>query len=377
MTSHYSSTPLSGTRIQVKRIRIASNSCPKCEKVINDGNECIECGVCELIFCMECTNVSEALRQALKDDKSSNFKWTCNACKQNFPCMSGLNQKLRSIEDKTDSRLGILEAQVENLKLDMAAKITEEVQAMRQDINTDIIKEIKTSLQSDIRVELKEIEEQKQRAMNLILFNLQECPNQNKNERKKFDEDIFTEICQFIEVREVDIKVAFRLGNPGPHKSRPLKIILNNKKHRKDILDNAHKLKNVPPTSRVAKCIISKDLTVRQREENKKRRDERKKNNDRTKTEQAYNDQTVIQSKEKQQLSTKSQRFTTTAIIENVNQDMDISFANFLSQPILPGNGHRSCSTPMHIHSDLGEETITGGLYTGTNDPPPDITKKS
>jgi hypothetical protein len=51
---------------------------------------------------------------------------------------------------------------------------------------------------------------------------------------------------------------------------------MNNKKHRKDIIENAPKLTLLPQTSRLAKRIIAKDLTIRQREENKKRREEKK-----------------------------------------------------------------------------------------------------
>jgi hypothetical protein len=40
---------------------------------------------------------------------------------------------------------------------------------------------------------------------------------------------------------------------------------MNNKKHRKDIIENAPKLKLLPQTSRLAKYIIVKDLTIGQK----------------------------------------------------------------------------------------------------------------
>ena len=75
--------------------------------------------------------------------------------------------------------------------------------------------EIKSSLQNNIRTELKEIEDQNQRALNLKFFNVPESKSENSLKRKKFDNDIFTELCNAIEVVEADIKVAFRLGNPN------------------------------------------------------------------------------------------------------------------------------------------------------------------
>ena len=96
--------------------------------------------------------------------------------------------------------------------------------------------------------------------------------------KEKKDNDIFTELCNAIEVVEADVKVAFRLGNPKKETNRPLKLVMNNKKHTKHIIENALKLKLLPQTSRLAKCIIVKDLTVRQREEHKKKREEKKQN---------------------------------------------------------------------------------------------------
>jgi hypothetical protein len=48
------------------------------------------------------------------------------------------------------------------------------------------------------------------------------------------------------------------------------KIVFNNKKHRKDILDNAYNMKNIPVSNKLSKVIIAKDLTIQQRDQNKK-----------------------------------------------------------------------------------------------------------
>jgi hypothetical protein len=39
-------------------------------------------------------------------------------------------------------------------------------------------------------------------------------------------------------------------------KPRPLKIVFNNKKHRKDILDNAYNMKNIPVSNKLSKVIF-------------------------------------------------------------------------------------------------------------------------
>jgi negative regulator of genetic competence, sporulation and motility len=142
---------------------------------------------------------------------------------------------------------------------------------------------------------------------------------------------------------------------------------MNNKKHRKDIIENAPRLKLLPQTSRLAKCIIVKVLTIRQSEENKKRREENKQNGKKkpTRDDQAYNDETVYHIR-------KSTNKITTAIatVENVQDNMEFSLANYQWQPLLTNiiryqRHDDQENEPMSMLTnieDFGEETIIGGL---------------
>ena len=109
MATPFCSTPLVKNK-NAKRARVGSNTCPKCETSITDNQSHIACSVCELSYCIDCTNISPRLAEALKEDTSHNFKWTCNGCKQNFPCMTSLSQQLKSIEETTNIRITNVEA---------------------------------------------------------------------------------------------------------------------------------------------------------------------------------------------------------------------------------------------------------------------------
>ena len=93
-----SSTP------KTKRAQIPSDSCPLCERLLGDGTESLCCSICELVFCISCTNISHALPTVLKDEDSDNFKWTCNNCKRTFRSMSNISERIKSIEEKTENR---------------------------------------------------------------------------------------------------------------------------------------------------------------------------------------------------------------------------------------------------------------------------------
>jgi hypothetical protein len=244
-----------------------------CDNIVEEDRKGLTCSICELNYCIDCTCISKTLLVALKEDMSDNFKWTCNGCKQNCPSLTSTTAQLKSIEDTTTNRLSIIEDKINEMQHGMSDQIKEEVGVIKPKI--EIKDEIRATLQEDVRREIREIEDQKIRALNLIVFNLTESEDVSSSIRKDQDLKRFYELCSTIKVQEPDIKLLFRLGNPTPKRNRPLKIIFNNKKQRKDILDNASKIKNILAKNCLSMCIIAKDLTVQQRDQNKKRRAEK------------------------------------------------------------------------------------------------------
>lgn len=382
MAAHLAaSTPLrlNKTAYTNKRQRMGSNSCPKCDIMLDDQTDCMPCCVCELNYCIKCTSISEILLAALKEDTTQNFKWTCNGCKQNFPCMTGLTQKLKTIETNTQDKFLKIEERLTCIDQEIGLRVKKEVNSIKSSLVDDVRLQIQSTLQDDVRTEMYEIEEQKRRALNLIIFNLPESTSINSQERKNHDNEHFIDLCKQIGVHELDIAASFRLGNPSTGKIRPLKIVLNNKKHRKNILDNVSNIKMLTnPT--IEKCIIVKDLTVRQREINKKRRDEKKR--DSTKKgkgeNQAYHEQTICL-----QEDLKNQA-TGVATIENVNigntnNDL-LSFSQYRSQPLLAqtrlhhyealvNNSMDMITADLSLSQNVGDDTVIGGINTNHDSP--------
>ena len=105
---------------------------------------------------------------------SDNFKWTCNGCKQNFPSLTSMTAQLKSIENTTINRLSIIEDKMNEMQHGMSDKIKEEVGEIKPKIVDEIKDEIRATLQEVVRREIREIEDQKIRAFNLIVFNLPE-----------------------------------------------------------------------------------------------------------------------------------------------------------------------------------------------------------
>ena len=131
-------------------------------------------------------------------------------------------------EVKTEIKSSLQDEVKTEIKSSLQDEVKTEIKSSLQD---EVKTEIKSSLQDEVRKELYEIEDQRQRALNLIVFNLPECQSRISSERKKYDNAKYMELYKVIGVDEPDLKVAFRLGNPKEGVVRPLKVVMNNKKH--------------------------------------------------------------------------------------------------------------------------------------------------
>ncbi|MES9884666.1 MAG: hypothetical protein ABW185_27800 [Sedimenticola sp.] len=228
------------------------------------------CSVCDLIFCFECTHISEDLHAALIANPETNFKWTCNACKQNFPSMNNIKTSFQLLDSKNEARMTSLEEKIDNIQINVASKVKEQVTDMKKEVVQEITEQIMGKLSNEVRMEVKELEEQKIRIMNIMVFNMPESNKITRETKKEDDCEKFLSICTNIGVVNIEIKQAFRIGVVKEGACRPLKVIFDNKKTRKDILDNAKHIRQSAVPS-LKKVIFAKDMTWRQRESNRAR----------------------------------------------------------------------------------------------------------
>ena len=80
---------------------------------------------------------------------------------------------------KTHNRISIHEQKMDDIHVDIGEKVKEKVSTLKTGLVNDVKAEIKSSLHNNIRTELKEIEDQKQRALNLIIVNVPESKSEN------------------------------------------------------------------------------------------------------------------------------------------------------------------------------------------------------
>ena len=117
-----------------------------------------------------------------------------------------------SPDRKNDLRLTSLENKIDNLDGTINNKISEGIRDMKSMVINEVTEEIKENLSMDVSNEVREIDSQKARAMNLIVFNLPEPESVNSDDRKTDNVGMFISICEAIGVEVDEIQSAFRLS---------------------------------------------------------------------------------------------------------------------------------------------------------------------
>lgn len=237
--------------------------CQKCDNIVSDK---IMCTGCKLYYCLKCASVSRSLYACIKNGELENFHWTCPCCKSMFPSLDNIASVLQDIQSKQDARLSGLEDRMTRIEQKAQGEIKSSVSNMKE----EILESVKQGIDIMVDTRNKELEERKRREFNLAVFNLPEHNNEVGNMNKLADESDFKEICSGLGLETVNIVTTFRLGKKNRNVVRPLKVILSDKSHRKFLLDNAKHIPRKLPT-RLQRVVITKDLTLVQRQERKER----------------------------------------------------------------------------------------------------------
>ena len=193
---------------------------------------------------------------------------------------------------------------------------------------------------------------------------MEESTSKDSKERKDHDLQSFKSLCNQIGVAEPDINTLFRMGKFSSERSKPraLKIVFNSKRERKTILDNTLKIRSIPERTGLNKCVVVKDLTVRQREENKIKRQQKRKapsrnREDNTDNTSGYNNTTIM-----------NETIPKTCPLREVMPGYHL---NAISPMLAEGIDLEIDTTVMQNHnavispfSDLNNETVPGGIDT-------------
>ena len=199
------------------------------------------------------------------------MSWTCTPCKSVAPTLNNINSNLQHLCIQNDKRMDRMEERVNHLESNTKQIVKEELVNSK----TEIVGLMKDDIVAIVDERHKELEERRNKASNVILFNVPE-PEGGKDNLTTGDASTLQTLSDILLSERLRVVVHYRLGKiPVPGKNRPLVAILESREQRKKILENSRNLKRLAPPN-LKEVVIVRDLTELQRKERRTKFEERK-----------------------------------------------------------------------------------------------------
>ena len=180
--------------------------------------------------------------------------------------------ELRSTFSSLEKRIGGIEIALTSFR-ESQAKCQEEVDSIKKEIEFLKASEKKSSLQSRENSILREVEDREERRDNIMVFGVTEKINGSIDERKKHDLISLREIFGELGSSDVEPSAVRRVGSVNNHKARPLKVKLDDRSEKAELLKKARSLRD---SSVYKNVYLTNDLTKFQQKERLRLRQELK-----------------------------------------------------------------------------------------------------
>ena len=254
-------------------------NCRVCRKKVRDG---IQCDKCDQWLHAKCQDLENSAYKVLKEN--SDLLWFCKECK---PGVKNMLRKMKELEEQNiqlGKNVGKVEANVGNLDQNLTTLVgqVQEILENQKSIGIGLQRDrsstdIENEITNRVMQQIKDMEYEKERKKNLVLYNIDESRSQDvrigEGEDLSQVEGLFSRSLG-IAATEFNITRTKRLGKEQVQgRARPLLVILANEKEKWHILKEAPKLKH-EQNPEIRKIGISLDLTREEREANKRLREE-------------------------------------------------------------------------------------------------------
>lgn len=198
------------------------------------------------------------------------YRHHCKSCKNTLPSLENIEQKLTNMSEQQEQRMRTLEDRVNKMETWTKQTVKEELKCAKEDFMEDIEDKISKIVDSKTR----EIEDRRRKEMNIVVFNLPEGTSSYNEVNRERDHSEIKYIASQVGIDDLKIESSYRLGRKPrtpSEKPRVLRVILSDKKQRKELLSVRFISDSLPP--KYNKLAIYRDLTEQQRTERREKRE--------------------------------------------------------------------------------------------------------
>lgn len=217
------------------------------------------CDFCKGTICSECTGALAGEIRIIPSVSRTTL-YLCPCCKDKIKKLPEIQNQIHKTQqqgDETTKNLAKLKEEVESLKGSMERRRREnksikgEISTIKKEIKqvdqkipekqsyADALKKLEERVETikkspeggeydsaGVEITLFEMKERERRANNIIFFGI---PESEKLDKHQDDKEKISSLFRKIDLTLPDTARIFRLGNEGPDKKRPVKVILPNR----------------------------------------------------------------------------------------------------------------------------------------------------
>jgi len=244
---------------EIEETETEEDICGVCDKKVRDNQNGIGCDTCDSWYHCGCVKM-HIDEYKLIQKLGKRLTWNCGHCG------TSLREQNEKLKEENKKLVDILR--------NFERKIDTKLEEFKHELRNNISKSVK----EEVIEELKEEEEKKQRQKNLVFYKMKESRKENNIDREIEDKENCADLVKrSLKIEGCEIEKTIRPGKryDNERNHRPLLVVMKERNMKYEILTNASKLKNVPNENH-REVYITPDLTLKQREENKKLREELK-----------------------------------------------------------------------------------------------------
>ena len=257
-------TPKGTSNVITKKTLFTQENCEVCLSIIEEENRTIKCDQYEKNYHILCVDISVREMRFIEELRSK-IKWFCNSCSD----ICSKNKKDRKThkdkpivsEANAESNMG----KKDSGNTEVLQKFNEKFEEIRKDLLfkvEDFNRKIDSGLEEKLRKCMEDMKIQlgssnlskptntEDRKNNLVLFNINEPPQDDPHERKKYDLMRVHEVFERgVQAENYNIVNVIRLGKRESLKAgenRPILVKLASSAEKWAIMKQAKNLKNSP-----------------------------------------------------------------------------------------------------------------------------------
>ena len=246
-----------------------------CQSFMDPNAKLLECQRCKGHFCIRCLDKSEEVYQLLAD---SDLMWFCGGCREkvekNIVTDVEIEKRCKLYMQEFEDRISSVERTVQNkCDAEEVKKIVNEELNRRGTSGTSQTTFTAGTSNEDgetpITQVMSEINERKQRELNIVVHGLEECSSDNKEDRIRHDKNQLESVFRVCD-RGFDgesLGKVIRLGKHNKDKPRrPMLVTVNTQETKRRIFKGAAGLRR---DGRFGEVKVANDLTKAEREQEK------------------------------------------------------------------------------------------------------------